>query len=1035
MKTRLFLVFVSGLGLGLLLAWSAAAQGPAPPTASEQSRPYRPPPGWDNSKLFPRPTAPSEGLGAQEVSAAAAGTPGLAFRYVETFGVTEQAYIADVLHLNGPNGLFIDGSDNLYVVEEHGARMLKYRTADGANLLSIGTAGLQNRGEDTFDHPKDVAVDNSGNIWVVDNHRVAQYDASGSFLQELPPGDSWNPGSDNTHFYNPRGIAFDSAGRMYVADTDNHRVQVFTFTVGSPVYSTTIGVTGVEGSDNNHFYWPTQIVIDSSDRLYVADVQNFRVQRCTYAAGWSCTTFHGTGSEGSGAGELSWAFGVGVDGSDNIYIADGNNGRVKKCPPGSTGGDNCPTFASGFAWPGDVAVDSAGNVYVSDGDDFTIRKYNSIRVFQGVFAGTSGVPYLTDNDHFNQPYGLAVDGNGNIYVSAFRGYRVLKLNASGTPQWAAGTPGVPGSDNAHFGDGWDGPNNVAMDDARDKVYIADTGNHRIQVFNRSGSYQATLGSYGSGNYQFDRPDGIAVDSNGNIYVADSGNHRVQIYNSNRVYVATLGVAGVSGSDNAHFDHPWGVTVDSGGNIYVADGDNNRVQIFNSSRTYLRTLGITGEWSDDFAHFETPRDVAVDGQGRIYVADIYNQRVQVFDSNGAYLTTIGGAWGSNSGELRNAAGVDVDSAGNVYVADAINGRVQKFAPGVPGWQQVNVNGFGDRDNWGVLALEGFNDQIYAGTGTSSSGADLWRASSPWAPIMTNGFGTTNNIGVDDLIEFNSYLYAGTWNETTGGEIHRSNNGTVWTEIEADGLGNSNNTDVFHFVVFNSQIYAATWNPTDGGELWRSGSGNTGSWSQVVSGGFGDAGNQAAVSLVEFNSYLYAGTDNSNTGGEVWRSSTGNSGTWSQVNSDGLGDGDNWSVTLEPFGSYLYVATYNQEDGAEIWRCATCNGTDWTRVVSGGLGNVNNRAVRSLIVFNNQLYAVTYNWPTGMEIWRSGNGTDWEVVTGSVFANSIMPYWDNSVAVFDSGLYVGAFQPWSNSGGKVWLMSGGQVYLPIVLKNYY
>jgi hypothetical protein len=93
MKTRLFLVFVSslGLGLGLLLAWSAAAQGLAPPTASEQSRPYRPPLGWDNSKLFPRPTASSEGLGAQEVSAAAAGTPGLAFRYVETFGVTEQA--------------------------------------------------------------------------------------------------------------------------------------------------------------------------------------------------------------------------------------------------------------------------------------------------------------------------------------------------------------------------------------------------------------------------------------------------------------------------------------------------------------------------------------------------------------------------------------------------------------------------------------------------------------------------------------------------------------------------------------------------------------------------------------------------------------------------------------------------------------------------------------------------------------------------------------------------------------------------------
>jgi len=78
------------------------------------------------------------------------GEPGLSFRYVETFGVTEAAYVADVQHLNGPEGLFIDGSDNLYVVEEYGARMLKYRISDGTNLMSIGTAGLNIVGDDTF---------------------------------------------------------------------------------------------------------------------------------------------------------------------------------------------------------------------------------------------------------------------------------------------------------------------------------------------------------------------------------------------------------------------------------------------------------------------------------------------------------------------------------------------------------------------------------------------------------------------------------------------------------------------------------------------------------------------------------------------------------------------------------------------------------------------------------------------------------------------------------------------------------------------
>jgi DNA-binding beta-propeller fold protein YncE len=69
--------------------------------------------------------------------------------------------------------------------------------------------------------------------------------------------------------------------------------------------------------------------------------------------------------------------------------------------------------------------------------------------------------------------------------------------------------------------------------------------------------------------------------------------------------------------------------------------------------------------------------------------MYNNRIQVFDSNGAYLTTIGGHWGSNTGRLRSPFGLDVDSAGNIYVADSDNSRIQKFAPGVPGWEQVKA----------------------------------------------------------------------------------------------------------------------------------------------------------------------------------------------------------------------------------------------------------------------------------------------------------------------------------------------------------
>ena len=142
-----------------------------------------------------------------------------------------------------------------------------------------------------------------------------------------------------------------------------------------------------------------------------------------------------------------------------------------------------------------------------------------------------------------------MDPTGNVYVSTERGFRLLKVNKSGVPQWSVGTPGVYGSDNAHFGDTWGGPGDVAVG-PNGNVLVADAPNHRVQIFNSQGAYVTTLGSYGTGNYQFDWPRGVAVDSSGNIYVADCANHRVQIYNSSRVYLATMGVTGNPGGSNA-----------------------------------------------------------------------------------------------------------------------------------------------------------------------------------------------------------------------------------------------------------------------------------------------------------------------------------------------------------------------------------------------------------------------------------------------------------------------------------------------------
>jgi len=966
------------------------------------------------------------------------GQPGLSFRYVDTFGVTEQAYPADVQHLNRPTGLFIDGADNLYVVEEFGQRMLKYRLSDGQNLMTIGTAGASYMDDYIFADPKSVFVDNGGHIWIVDDHRVTEYDSGGTFVQTFPDWDDepWWCTDDDGHFCEPTALAFDTAGRMYVSDRRNHRVQVFSFSGGTPVYSTTIGVTSSSGGDNDHFNRPAQIVLDGSDRLYVADQSNHRIQRCTYSTGWTCESFHGTGSEGSGETELSWPYGLGIDTSDNIYIADVGNGRVKSC---DTAG-SCSNVVSSLLEPTDVAVDSAGKLYVSDWMDCTIRKYNSSGDALGIFEGVSGVPYVADTARLNAPWGIDVAPDGSVYVAENRGYRLAKLNASGVQQWTAGEPGVFGDDNAHLGDYWAGPEGDLAIDATGRIYVPDTANNRIQIFNPDGGYHTTFGSYGTGNYQFNCPAGVAISPvNGNIFVVDRCNQRVQVYDSNRVWKARLGQTGQTGSDNSHFDWPWGVAVDTSGNIYVADTGNYRVQkcvLAGSTGTCSTFAGVTGEWGNDHAHVE-PHSVAVDALGRVYVADKWQSRVQVFDSSGAYLASIGGRWGSGTGQMRGTAGVALDAQGNVYVTDEQNHRIQKSAPGVPGWTQVNINGFGDRRNELLLSLASFGGTLYAGTYNWDLGAQVWRSGSEWEQVNSNGFGDSDNLGVDHLIEFKGQLYAGTWaDEVNGGEVWRSSNGTSWDRVVSSGFGDPTNAEVMRFAVFGDQLYASTWSYTDthGAEVWRSGSGDSGMWTQVASDGFdGDASNEGVVSFDVFEGYLYAGTYNVTTGCEMWRCQSCDGTDWTQVMDNGFSDWNGTVSALAAFEGYLYASTTTAFEGAQVWRCQSCDGTDWTQVVDNGFGNSDTDYSSALEVFRDLLYFVVGNGSSGLEVWRTENGTDWEQVGFAGFgdSNNVGSYWDNAVAVVSDQLYVSSIN--HAQGGEIWTEQR-MVYVPLVMKNF-
>lgn len=1039
MKTILSVLLLLTILLPVLPRGEAAAQSPTP-AALDQAETLPPAPegsGELNALRRQAMAAPPDALVAP--AAASLGQPGLSYRYDATAGQTELPYQIDTQHLNRPSGLAVDSFGFVYVVEERGFRMIKYNAA-GQSQMTAGKPGQPWYNADFLAYPQDVAVAADGGLWIVIQHGLKQLTRQGALVRTLPASSPWTPGASNTRFRYPRGVALDTAGNLYVSDSGNQRIQVYTVTGGAPAYHSTIGETSVAGSDNGHFNFPAHIALDSSNQLYVADRDNARVQRCAFSGAWSCTTFHGTGSPGAGPDQLAGPQGVAVDGAGNIWIADSGNGRVKKC----TAGGSCAVVASGLANPTDVAVSSDGVVYVSDWTSNVVQRYDLNGIALGVLAGVAGVPYQTTSSLFNTPAGVGVGVDGSLYVLENWGYRLIKQDAAGQPLWSVGQAGVPGSDNAHLGALYQGPQGSIAIDASGRVYVADTGNNRMMVFNANGSFNRSFGSQGAGNDQFDCPSGVAISPlTRDILVVDTCNERVQVFDSAWNYKQTLGVTGVAGSSERHFNSPSGVAVDAAGAVYVADTDNYRVQkcvLAAGDYTCATFAGERGVFSNSFDHLH-PVSVAVDGTSRVAVVDQRNSRVQVFDRLGNYLTTIGGLWGPETGNLRQPMVVQADQAGNFYVADLDNQRVQRYAPGVPEWTQWNLNGFGDPRNTLALSLANFNGMLYSGTDNPSTGAQLWRNSADtagqWSALTVNGFGDPNNGGIDHLLVFNGQLYAGTWNwnETTnsslGGQVWRSATGTEWTRVVNNGFGDVNNGEIVRFADFGGHIYAATWSYATerGAEIWRSATGDAGSWSRVVANGFGDSKNEAIISMAVFDGHLYAGASNSVTGGQIWRSADGVS--WSLVNSAGFGFSSNWVISaLAAFDGHLYAST---RDGGQVWRCQACDGSDWQRMVNAGFGNPASNRASALEVAGGALFFVVGNYATGLEVWRTPNGIDWQQVgfAGLGDSNNRAPYWDNSVLGWGSKLLVGTWN--MANGGEVWSYQPRSVYLPVAAKQ--
>ncbi len=271
-----------------------------------------------------------------------------------------------------------------------------------------------------------------------------------------------------------------------------------------------------------------------------------------------------------------------------------------------------------FGFPVDLAVDSTGNIFIADEWDDKIHILDSNGNITGNWGGSG-----TGDGQFDSPQGIAINSADEIFVVDSFNNRIQKFNNNGgyLMQW-----GSEGDGEGTFGGQFFIPRGIAIN-ANDDIYIADTGNNRIQKYTSNAlgiSYSDCWGEEGTGNGQFKDPHAIAINkSSGDFYVADTDNHRFQVFESDGTFKSSTGNYG---GENSQFCYPRGIAVDNEGNIYVADSTNHRIQVFDSNSNFIRKWGAEG--SED-GNFKFPRGLAVDASGNIYVADANNFRIQKF----------------------------------------------------------------------------------------------------------------------------------------------------------------------------------------------------------------------------------------------------------------------------------------------------------------------------------------------------------------------------------------------------------------------
>ena len=483
---------------------------------------------------------------------------------------------------NSPSGITIDGAGNLYVLGS-GNQAIRSISAEGVVRTLPGTASGLGAG---------IAIDNSGNVYVTDALADEILEVMPSGAVTVFAGDGFGGNGDgqgtSAQFHEPRGLAIDRDGNLYVADWGNSAIRKIT----PAAVVTTIA----------HIESQVGIAVDIEGTVYVTETySSSKIDKVT--TGGVVTTLAGaTGivgdTDGTGAAaRFNSPSTIATDSGGNAYVADTGNNAIRRITPSGT----VTTFAGGsvagykdgagaaaqFRSPYGLAVDSVGNVYVADFGNAAIRIItpegnvttdpNYLRPLTFMHPTTTARELLLTARESSTTSRLNPKSNKWGPCLPATPLRCAILPASRyrlllTPMWIAPAPLMA---------------NIVTDAQGDTYY---TGNQTINKVDRAGNVSVLAGAEGiagnadgaGGNARFEQPWGIAIDALGNLYTTDAANNTIRRITPQGAVSTLAGTAKVTGSADgtgsaAQFDYPTGIALDSAGNIYVADTFNNAIR--------------------------------------------------------------------------------------------------------------------------------------------------------------------------------------------------------------------------------------------------------------------------------------------------------------------------------------------------------------------------------------------------------------------------------------------------------------------------